>query len=307
MEKKIFMNNEKQNIYLIVGANGFIGSYMIKNIIEKTDKKILAVDCNIEGKENTSRLEWLECDITKQSDIEKLNIKCKEYGKVKVLYLAAYHAPDLVKKNPRKAWNINVTSLSSFVNSIENVECFFYSSTEMVYGAGEKNKKFSEEDILNPVNIYGKNKVVAEAIVKGYGYNVLRFPFLIGSSLEKNKKHFYDVIVDNITNKKSIEMFSDALKSALDFNTLTELILKLMERYTSEMPKCINISGDENLSKYDIGLMIAEKYNCDKKLIVPILMESDNKIFTEKRANCTLLDNKLLKSILGISEIKIKI
>ena len=78
MEKKIFMNNEKQNIYLIVGANGFIGSYMIKNIIEKTDKKILAVDCNIEGKENTSRLEWLECDITKQSDIEKLNIKCKE-------------------------------------------------------------------------------------------------------------------------------------------------------------------------------------------------------------------------------------
>ena len=154
MEKKIFMNNEKQNIYLIVGANGFIGSYMIKNIIEKTDKKILAVDCNIEGKENTSRLEWLECDITKQSDIEKLNIKCKEYGKVKVLYLAAYHAPDLVKKNPRKAWNINVTSLSSFVNSIENVECFFYSSTEMVYGAGEKNKKFSEEKHADPSKLH---------------------------------------------------------------------------------------------------------------------------------------------------------
>jgi len=136
---------------------------------------------------------------------------------------------------------------------------------------------------------------------------VLRFPFLIGPSLDKNKKHFYDKIVDEITNGNSIEMFSDALKTALDFNTLTKLILKLMENYTPEIPKCINISGDDTLSKYDIGLMIAEKYNCDKKLIVPILMESDNKIFTEKRANCTLLDNKLLKSILGISEIKIKI
>jgi len=177
----------------------------------------------------------------------------------------------------------------------------------MVYGAGDLNKKFSESDSLNPVNTYGENKVVAEALIKGYGYNVLRFPFLIGPSLDKNKKHFYDKIVDEITNGNSIEMFSDALKTALDFNTLTKLILKLMENYTPEIPKCINISGDDTLSKYDIGLMIAKKYNCDKKLIVPVSMENDSKIFVEKRANCTLLDNSLLKKILGLSEIKIEI
>lgn len=308
MEKKIFMNKEiEQNIYLIVGANGFVGSYMIKNILERTEKKILAVDCNIEGKENAKNIEWMECDITKQEDIEKINKECSKYREVKVLYLAAYHAPDLVKKNPRKAWNINVTALSSFINSIENVKCLFYSSTEMVYGAGDLNKKFSESDSLNPVNTYGENKVVAEALIKGYGYNVLRFPFLIGPSLDKNKKHFYDKIVDEITNGNSIEMFSDALKTALDFNTLTKLILKLMENYTPEIPKCINISGDDTLSKYDIGLMIAKKYNCDKKLIVPVSMENDSKIFVEKRANCTLLDNSLLKKILGLSEIKIEI
>ena len=308
MEKKIFMNKEiEQDIYLIVGANGFVGSYMIKNILERTEKKILAVDCNIEGKENAKNIEWMECDITKQEDIEKINKECSKYREVKVLYLAAYHAPDLVKKNPRKAWNINVTALSSFINSIENVKCLFYSSTEMVYGACDLNKKFSESDSLNPVNTYGENKVVAEALIKGYGYNVLRFPFLIGPSLDKNKKHFYDKIVDEITNGNSIEMFSDALKTALDFNTLTKLILKLMENYTPEIPKCINISGDYTLSKYDIGLMIAKKYNCDKKLIVPVSMENDSKIFVEKRANCTLLDNSLLKKILGLSEIKIEI
>ena len=308
MEKKIFMNKEiEQDIYLIVGANGFVGSYMIKNILERTEKKILAVDCNIEGKGNAKNIEWMECDITKQEDIEKINKECSKYREVKVLYLAAYHAPDLVKKNPRKAWNINVTALSSFINSIENVKCLFYSSTEMVYGAGDLNKKFSESDSLNPVNTYGENKVVAEALIKGYGYNVLRFPFLIGPSLDKNKKHFYDKIVDEITNGNSIEMFSDALKTALDFNTLTKLILKLMENYTPEIPKCINISGDDTLSKYDIGLMIAKKYNCDKKLIVPVSMENDSKIFVEKRANCILLDNSLLKKILGLSEIKIEI
>ena len=70
----------KSNIetaYLIVGANGFVGSYMIKNILEKTNKKILALDCDILGKENIDRLEWIKCDVTDQSDIEKVNLKCK--------------------------------------------------------------------------------------------------------------------------------------------------------------------------------------------------------------------------------------
>ena len=102
MEKKIFMNKEiEQDIYLIVGANGFVGSYMIKNILERTEKKILAVDCNIEGKENAKKIEWMECDITKQEDIEKINKECSKYREVKVLYLAEYHSQDLVKKNTR--------------------------------------------------------------------------------------------------------------------------------------------------------------------------------------------------------------
>ena len=112
-------------------------------------------------------------------------------------------------------------------------------------------------------------------------------------------------IVENISEGKPIEMFLEHLKTPLDFDTLTNLILKLMENFTPEIPKCINVSGDDVLSKYDIGLMIAKKYKCDEKLIVPISMDSDNKIFSEKRANCTLLDNSLLKKTLGISEIKI--
>ena len=126
MEEKIFMcKSNIETAYLIVGANGFVGSYMIKNILEKTNKKILALDCDILGKENIDRLEWIKCDVTDQSDIEKVNLKCSEYRDVKVLYLAAYHAPDLVKKFPKKAWNINITALSSFLNTIDNVECFF--------------------------------------------------------------------------------------------------------------------------------------------------------------------------------------
>ena len=39
-------------MYLIVGASGFVGSYAIREIMERTDEKILATDKNVEGQED---------------------------------------------------------------------------------------------------------------------------------------------------------------------------------------------------------------------------------------------------------------
>lgn len=295
-------------MYLIVGANGFIGSYAIKNILKKTKENIIAVDKKIDLINEDERILWAQCDITNHNDIVNLNRLVANRGEaVKVIYLAAYHAPDKVLAYPKLAWNINITALSDFLNTLENVQCLFYSSTEMVYASGDINTKFKEDALRRPVNAYGKNKVVAEALVLGYGYNVVRFPFLIGKSILKEKKHFYDIIVETICAGQSIEMFKDAYKTALDFDTVTKLLVDLIEKHSSEMPTVMNISGDEVISKYEMGLRIAKKYNCSSDLIVPISMNENNTIFTAKRADCILLDNTLVKKVLGLDEIKIQL
>ena len=293
-------------MYLIVGASGFVGSYAIREILEKTTDRILATDKNIEGQKNTERIEWIPCDITVHEDLCKLNERLKKEEPVKIVYLAAYHNPDLVLANPHIAWNINITALSDFLNTVENVKCLFYSSTEMVYKPGEMNVFFKEDTEKKPINAYGRHKMVAEQLVMGYGYNVVRFPFMIGPSILPGKKHFYDVIVETIQNGKTIEMFEDNFKTALDFATAVQTLIALMEKYTEEMPKVLNMAGDEVLSKYDIGIKIADKYGCSRDLIVPISMQNDTKIFTEKRANCTLLDNTAVKEALGIEELKLQ-
>lgn len=247
-------------MYLIVGASGFVGSYAIREILEKTTDRILATDKNIEGQKNTERVEWIPCDITVHEDLCKLNERLKKEEPVKIVYLAAYHNPDLVLANPHIAWNINITALSDFLNTVENVKCLFYSSTEMVYKPGEMNVFFKEDTEKKPINAYGRHKMVAEQLVMGYGYNVVRFPFMIGPSILPGKKHFYDVIVETIQNGKTIEMFEDNFKTALDFATAVQTLIALMEKYTEEMPKVLNIAGDEVLSKYDIGIKIADKY-----------------------------------------------
>lgn len=291
-------------MYLIVGANGFLGSYLIKNILEMTDDSILATDLSC-PEEIRNRVEWQKCDITNDNDLNALYNKTKDQ-KLKVLFLAAYHHPDLVAKNPQIAWNVNVVALAKFLGLFNNVATFYYPSTEVVYGE-MLDKPFVETDKLNPVSRYGELKTVAEKMVITAGYNVVRFPVLIGPSLLSGKRHFYDEIVSTIKQGGDMEMFSDQFRSMIDFDTAAKMVIKLMQTPEAANYHIVNISGDEALSKYDIGIRICKTNNLDTNKIKPISMDDNNSIFKAKRAKSTLLDNSLLKQILRLTELKINI
>ncbi len=292
-------------MYLIVGANGFLGSYMLKNILEKTDDSIVATARNIEKVTENKRIKWISCDISNFCETDSLCKAMEDYRDIKVVFLAAYHNPDLVEKDPQLAWNTNVTSLSYFINSLKNVKCLFYPSTDSVYGNSINGYHFKETDPLRPVNTYGKQKCAAESVVMWYGYNVIRYPFLIAPSLSPIKKHFYDVIVSTLMEGKSMEMFTDSLRSSMNFDTGASLLIDLMEKYSEDMPKVLNVCGDDDLSKYDIGLMMAKKLGVDSSLVVPIKTDDSQGIFEAKRAQSTLMDNSKLKEIIGVKKIKL--
>lgn len=292
-------------MYLVVGANGFLGTYMLKNILEKTEDFVVAVARNINQVTEHERIRWISCDISSVGDVDRLCDELDDQKDIKVIFLAAYHNPDLVEKNPALAWNINVTALSYFVNRLKNVKCLFYPSTDSVYGNSVDGYHFKEADVLNPVNTYGKQKCAAESVVIWKGYNVVRYPFLIAHSLSPVKKHFYDVIVEHLKNGQKIEMFEDSCRSSMNFDTGAEILIELMENYSKDLPKVLNICGDDDLSKYDIGLMLADKLGVNRNLIIPISTASSSGIFEARRAQSTLMDNSKLKSVLGLNEIKL--
>ncbi len=292
-------------MYLIIGANGFLGSYLIKNILEKTNDKILATDLSF-GQIN-NRVTWEKCDITNINDLQKIKNITQNEENLKVIFLAAYHKPDLVLQNPKIAWNVNVVALANFLYIMDNIKIMYYPSTEVVYGQGIDNYKFKEDDKLNPANKYGELKTIAERMVNVAGYNVVRFPVLMGPSLSPNKKHFFDEIVEKLQNGEKIEMFKDQFRSMIDFDTASKVVIDLIETPEAQQYKILNIAGDEKLSKYELAIRIADKYNLNKNNIIGISMDTDNKIFTAKRAKETILDNSLVKKVLKLNELKIKI
>ena len=131
-------------MYCIIGANGFLGSYILKSILNKTQERVVACcrDISLVGDTlKDERITWKNLDIC---DFDAVNSFCNEYKDEdkKIVYLAAYHNPDLVEKNPRIAWNTNITALSFFLNAMENVRAFYYPSSDSVYGNSIDGKIF---------------------------------------------------------------------------------------------------------------------------------------------------------------------
>ena len=293
-------------MYLIVGAKGFLGSYLIKNILSMTKEDVVAADVNYVETEQNPRLSWKNCDITKEKDVEKLREYLKEKNDIKVIYLPVYFN---VNKNPevdKQAWKVNILSFARFLDIFDKVSTFYGISTDMLYKE-DRDIPYTEHDEITPMNDYARHKAVEERMLEAKGYNIVRLPVMMGPSLSLVKKHFYDDIVSNLRAGKSMEFFTDSWRSMIDFDTVSQIQVKLMETPSAHQYPIVNIAGDEALSKYEFALRLADKYGLDKNLVIPISMDNDTKIWTEKRPKKILLDNSLVKQILGLNELKIKI
>ena len=60
-------------MYIVVGANGFLGSYVIKSLVSSTDEKIIATYHNKPESLYSPRVDWVKLDVTDKESI--LNLK----------------------------------------------------------------------------------------------------------------------------------------------------------------------------------------------------------------------------------------
>lgn len=293
-------------MYIVVGANGFLGSYVVKSLVSNTDEEIIATYHGKKESLYSPRLNWVRLDVTDAESIESLKKTAGNTAECRIFYLAACHNLDLVKREPEFAENINITALKNFLESFRDAESFWFSSTDCVYGENtDEFPSFKETDPTCPVSEYGRQKLRAEEIVRSYGFNVARLPFMIGASLLENKKHFYDSIVEKATQGQDIILADGLWRSALDYESVADILVKLS--MLKNVPQTLNLCGDDSLSKYDVGEMIAKKHSLPMKHIIKTPESEIMKIFDARRTSSTAMDNSLLKSVLGADEIKIRI
>lgn len=292
-------------MYLIVGGNGYLGSYLIKNILENTAEKIVATYHSGTPFCNDSRIVWHQTDVSKRESVQELYDHTVDVADspIKGVYLAGYIKPDDVYSNPHLAWDVNIGGLVNFLSVFKkDLSCFYFASTDMAVGESVNDYRFKETDAPHPVNLYGQMKLAGEQIVHSLGFNVFRFSLLLGRSLIPSRPHLIEHIERAIQNRENFEILADYYESSLDYATVAGLIVKIIEKYGACSEKTLHVCGDEKISKYEIAQRFCNTAGLDKSYLKPLALK-DCSFFKAKRCNI-LLDNTIVKSLLNINEIK---
>ena len=170
---------------LITGGAGYIGSHVVKQLLELSSCEVTVLDNLSTG--NKATINTLE----KIRDFNFLQLDLKEFDKVRktlieekfdaIIHFAAYSIVSESMQNPLKYY------LNNTVNTTNLIECaiksgvkkFIFSSTAAVYGDVQENVNIKETFATNPINPYGMSKLMSETILQDTSKNFPDFKYVI--------------------------------------------------------------------------------------------------------------------------------
>jgi UDP-glucose 4-epimerase len=182
------MHNFANNI-LVTGGAGYIGSHVVKQLLENTDSVVTIIDNLSTGHMTTietlktiggNRLAFLHTDLKNFSEVEGI-IKSNSFDAV-IHFAASIVVPESVA-NPLKYYMNNTVNTTNLINSCVKygVNRFIFSSTAAVYGEPAKVPVLEDTARL-PINPYGMSKLMSENVLidsgkayKDFKYVILRY------------------------------------------------------------------------------------------------------------------------------------
>jgi len=171
---------------LLLGANGQLGSD-IKKIFKDENIRLISLTRD-------------NFDVQKD-DISKL----EEYKNVDyIINTIAYHKTDECEDYPDKSFKINASFVYELAKFCDKFDIsLFHFSTDYVFD-GNKETPYKEEDIPNPLNIYGLSKFSGEKAIENYlkKYFIFRVSSLFGVAGASGKGGNFVETMLNLAKKK---------------------------------------------------------------------------------------------------------
>jgi len=201
---------EKENI-LVTGGAGYIGSHIVRDLGEKGLNPIVYDNLSTGNRESVLYGEFIPGDL---EDTGLLEETIRKYHIKSVIHFAASIVVEESVSLPLKYYENNSVNTFKLVRTCikTNIENFVFSSTAAVYGIPEKIP-VPETALMNPINPYGKSKVVTEMLLKdvssaypGFHYIALRYFNVAGADRQVRIGQNY---------KKPTHLMTLALRTAL--------------------------------------------------------------------------------------------
>lgn len=168
---------------LVTGALGQIGSELSEKLAEIYGSENILITDIKEPQHNHLDIPYQQLDVNNQESIKEVVIK----NNITEVYHLAAMLSATAEKYPIQGWNLNTNSLLTFLELAKEKKLnkIFWPSSIAVFGRGAVAELTPQEEVKNPLSMYGVAKVAGEGFCeiyhKNYGVDVrsIRYPGLI--------------------------------------------------------------------------------------------------------------------------------
>lgn len=222
------------NIYIISGANGFLGNNIIRKLQCKDNIEIRAI---VVPNHNIESLDGLKCKIYYASveNYDSLNetFKINENDNVVVIHCAA--KVYIGNKYRQDVFDVNVNGTKNMLeHSLRCNAKFVYISSSSVFVRKNKYEKINENsliDIRKTKSLYEKTKILGEQLVNKYKEKGLKTLIVYPSSIF-GSNDYKDTYVERMIIELSKGHLNYSIKGSYDFvdvNDVAKAIIKLAD------------------------------------------------------------------------------
>lgn len=277
------------------GLSGLVGS----RIVEVLSSKYRFIDWSLEKGIDITDFSQLKSAFNKNKDAKFL------------LHLAAFTDVDVAhKQNNDKnslCYQINVVGTKNLVKLCEAYKIhFIHTSTDFIFSGkdGKKQSPYTEKDKPDPIEWYGKTKLLAEKQVQkaNCSWTILRlaFPFKAKPSKTERRPPKLDLVRKikvRLEYGQRVKVFTDQLITPTFIDDFTQIVEKVIEKKAAGI---FNSVGSFFVSPFELAQKIAQTFDLPEKLIKPASLEKFLKTANRPRQQFMALSNKKVKKELQV-------
>lgn len=210
---------------LVTGGAGYIGSHTVKELIKQKHKVIVYDDLSYGHQQAIPKNAYFVAG--NLSEVNKLDKLLKKEKIQAVIHFAGFIQVGESVKNPAKYFYNNVCLGTILLDLMaqNNIHYLIFSSSAGVYG-NPKKIPISETDPTNPINTYGKTKLMFEQILESFSiahkinYCALRYFNASGANADgaigedhHPETHIIPLIIKSALENKPFTIFGNDYKT----------------------------------------------------------------------------------------------
>ena len=263
--------------YLVIGSYGQLGKEFVKSL-DNSSCNYLAVDID-------------KLDI---SDYSAVNQIFESYRPDVTINCSAYNNVDLAESHSEDAMKVNALGPKYLAVCCKKYNCFLiHYSSDYVFDGTKKDGLYTETDHVNPINEYGKSKLLGEKLLSKEtdDYLIFRLSWVYGNGnqnfIQKMKSWSEKISILNIS--------IDEISVPTSTKTIVEISEKALE---SGLTGTYHLTNSGYASRYEWAKAIA-KYLKMNLILHPVSKDLFN--LPAKRPSFSAMSNRKISDILDTS------